>query len=484
MAPSKTTTAKTDTKKTAPKKAEPKNQDQNTPAPAETKTESTPTTETKPSQTKDATRSPQRRTNNQRRPWRGSVPKAVPVNGRGNSRKNFGGVVDGRVIPDAGMPTEMITGILDMKPDGNGILRETYSGGDRDAYISGSQIRRFYLRPGDVVTGPARQPKDNEQFWGLLKVEKINGLEPDKMVQRARFNKLTPVYPDQKIVLETTQDILTTRILDLVAPVGHGQRGMIVSPPKAGKTTVIKDIATGIAKNFPEVHMMAVLIGERPEEVTDIRRHIESITDGKGEVAASNFDEQAAEQVRISELALEKAKRLVETGVHVVILLDSITRLARAYNLAMPTSGRTLSGGFDPAALYPPKKFFGAARNFEEFETPNGKKRASLTILGTALIDTGSRMDDLIFEEFKGTGNMELHLDRQLAERRIWPAIDVMKSGTRREDLLFDSTEYQSIVMLRRMLDMLDNKERTSVMIDRMKNTKSNKEFLATLKDG
>lgn len=420
---------------------------------------------------------------NQRRPWRNNMPKPVPVN-RGNGHAGFGGVVDGRMIPDAGMPTEVLTGVLDMKSDGNGVLREKYSSGDRDAYISGSQIRRFYLRPGDVVTGPARAPKDNEQFWGLLKVEKINGHDPNVMAARAKFNNLTPVYPDEKIVLETAPEILTTRIIDLVAPVGHGQRGLIVSPPKAGKTTVLKDVSTGIAKNYPDIHLMAVLIGERPEEVTDIRRHIEHITDGRGEVAASNFDEQAQEQVRISELALEKAKRLVETGRHVVILLDSITRLARAYNLAMPTSGRTLSGGFDPAALYPPKKFFGAARNFEEFDTPDGKKRASLTILGTALIDTGSRMDDLIYEEFKGTGNMELHLDRQLAERRIYPAIDVMRSGTRREDLLFDSVEYQSVIMLRRMLDMLDNKERTSVMVDRMKHTKSNKEFLATLKDG
>lgn len=405
---------------------------------------------------------------------------AVPV----NNARNFSGQVDGRWIPDAGVPTEMVTGILDMKSDGNGILREKYSGGHRDAYISGSQIRRFKLRPGDEIAGPARQPKDNEQFWGLLKVEKVNGHSIDAMAHRVRFHDLTPVYPDKKIVLETEPGILTTRMIDLVAPVGRGQRGLIVSPPKAGKTTTLKDIASGIAKNFSDIHLMAVLVGERPEEVTDIRRHIEHITEGKGEVAASNFDEQATEQVRVSELALERARRLVEMGNHVVILLDSITRLARAYNLAMPTSGRTLSGGFDPAALYPPKKFFGAARNFEEFDTPDGKQNASLTILGTALTDTGSRMDDLIYEEFKGTGNMELHLDRNLAERRIYPAIDVMRSGTRKEDLLFDNTEYQSVILMRRMLDMLDQREQTSVLVDKMKRSKNNKEFLATLKEG
>jgi transcription termination factor Rho len=269
---------------------------------------------------------------------------------------------------------------------------------------------------------------------------------------------------------------LANRLIDLVAPIGLGQRALVVSPPKAGKTTILKDITTGVAKNFPDAHLMAVLIGERPEEVTDIGRHLKAVTEGKGEVAASNFDEPPTEQTRIAELALERARRLVELGRDVVIVMDSITRLARAYNLAIPTSGRTLSGGFDPAALYPPKRFFGAARNFEE--------GGSLTIVGTALVDTGSRMDDLIYEEFKGTGNQELHLVRRLAERRIYPAIDVQRSGTRRDDLLYDSTTYQSIILMHRMFDMLNEDERTEVLLERLRKTKSNKDFLATLKNG
>jgi transcription termination factor Rho len=377
---------------------------------------------------------------------------------------------------DADMPSETVSGILDTSPDGHGLLRPKFSPSNRDVYISSSQIRRFGIRPGDVVEGPARIPKENERFWGLLKVEKVNDKPAEEMQKRIRFDDLTPVYPNEKFVLETGKDPLSTRLIDLVAPIGKGQRGMIVSPPKAGKTTVMKEIATGIAANYPDSHVMAVLIGERPEEVTDIRRHIEGITKGKGEVAASNFDEPAEEQTRVAELALERAKRLVEVGGNVVILLDSITRLARAYNLAIPTSGRTLSGGFDPAALYPPKRFFGAARNFET--------GGSLTIIGTALVDTGSRMDDLIYEEFKGTGNMELVLDRALAERRIYPSIDVQRSGTRREDLLFSQTDYQSIIVMRRMIDMLGKEERTSLLLDRLKKTKSNKEFLASLKEG
>lgn len=467
--------------KTSTSKKDTASKDSSTKKKTTTKSKSTSSSSKSSSNNSKAKTNNNSKSNNRnrgRRQWRGGVPTPVPID-----PNNFGGVVDGRVIPDAGSPTQQMTGVLDIKNDGNGILRQRYSANDRDAYISGSQIRRFRLRAGDLITGPVRPPKDNEQYWGLLKVEQINGLKPEDIKQRVKFKNLTPVYPDKKIVLETEAEILSTRMIDLVAPVGRGQRGMIVSPPKAGKTTIIKEISTGIAKNYPDIHLMAVLIGERPEEVTDIRRHIASITDGRGEVAASNFDEQATEQVRVSELALERAKRMVEVGGHVVILLDSITRLARAYNLSMPTSGRTLSGGFDPAALYPPKKFFGAARNFEEFDTPEGKRNGSLTILGTALVDTGSRMDDLIYEEFKGTGNMELMLDRSLTERRIYPAIDVMRSGTRREDLLFDQMDYQNIIMLRRMLDMLDQKERTSAMIDRMKSTKNNKEFLANLKN-
>ena len=373
-------------------------------------------------------------------------------------------------------PSEMIEGILDMSRDGHGILRVGFSESERDAYISTSQIRRLQLRPGDVVTGPARKPKDNERFWGLLKIDKVNGMAIEDFLKkdRVKFQTLTPVYPDSQIKLETGKEPLSLRIIDMIAPIGKGQRSLIVSPPKAGKTTLLKDIATGVAANNPDVHLMAVLVGERPEEVTDIRRHIEGLTKGRGEVAASNFDEAATDQCRVAELALERAKRLVETGKDVVILLDSITRLARAYNLAMPTSGRTLSGGFDPAALFPPKKFFGAARNFEV--------QGSLTIAGTALVDTGSRMDDLVYEEFKGTGNQEIHLDRGLAERRIHPAIDVQKSGTRRDDLLIDPVTYQSIITLHRMLDMLGKDERTVTIIEKLKRSDSNKDFLASLK--
>lgn len=397
---------------------------------------------------------------------------------------DFSGEVDGHVLPDAGVESEVITGVLDTSLDGHGVLRPYFSPSDRDAYISTSQIRRFGLRPGDLVEGPARAPKENERYWGLLKVDKINGVLAAELTQRVKFSSLVPVFPKEKLKLETGAEPLSSRIIDLVAPIGRGQRGMIVSPPKAGKTTVMKEMATGVAANYPDIHLMAVLIGERPEEVTDIRRHITKITDGRGEVAASNFDEPPEDQVRAGELAIERAKRLVELGNHVVILLDSITRLARAYNLAIPTSGRTLSGGFDPAALHPPKKFFGAARNFEDFDTPQGKKTGSLTIIATALVDTGSRMDDLVYEEFKGTGNMELVLDRSLAERRIFPSIDIQRSGTRNEELLFTPMEYQSIITMRRMVDMLGKDERTDLLIDRLKKTKSNKEFLASLKEG
>ncbi|MBD3279267.1 MAG: transcription termination factor Rho [Candidatus Pacebacteria bacterium] len=381
-------------------------------------------------------------------------------------------------MPDADLPTETVTGVLDTSRDGHGVLRVKFSEDERDAYISTSQMRRFRLRPGDLITGPARRPKDNERYWGLLMLEKVNGQAAEKFSQekRPKFKSLTPVYPDKKIKLETGQEPLDLRIIDLIAPIGKGQRSLLVSPPKAGKTTLLKHIATGVAQNEPEAHLMAVLVGERPEEVTDIKRHIAKITKDQGEVAASNFDESAEDQCRVAELALERAKRLVELGQDVVILLDSITRLARAYNLAMPTSGRTLSGGFDPAALFPPKRFFGAARNFE---VPG-----SLTIIGTALVDTGSRMDDLIYEEFKGTGNQEVHLDRRLAERRIYPAIDVRRSGTRRDDLLIDSVTYQSISTLHRMLDTFNDDERTQTLINQLQRTKSNKEFLAGLKEG
>lgn len=399
-----------------------------------------------------------------------------PMEHRRPMPPRFDGQVDGRMIPDAGVPVETVSGMLDIRPDGSGVLKEDYRFSEKETYVSGTQVRRFGLRPGDLVEGPARKPKDNEKYWGLLKVEKINGTPEAEVGRRRDFMRLTPIYPTQRLTLETGTEPLSNRLIDLVAPIGLGQRALVVSPPKAGKTTILKDITTGVAKNFPDAHLMAVLIGERPEEVTDIGRHLRVVTDGKGEVAASNFDEPPNEQTRIAELALERARRLVELGKDVVIVMDSITRLARAYNLAIPTSGRTLSGGFDPAALYPPKRFFGAARNFEE--------KGSLTIIGTALVDTGSRMDDLIYEEFKGTGNQELHLVRRLAERRIFPAIDVQRSGTRRDDLLYDSTTYQSIILMHRMFDMLGEEERTEVLLERLKKTKSNKDFLATLKNG
>ncbi|HEX9008550.1 MAG TPA: transcription termination factor Rho [Patescibacteria group bacterium] len=382
--------------------------------------------------------------------------------------------------PQEPVITEEVTGIVDiLSGDGRAVARPDFKPGDGDIFISSQMSKQLRLRSGDVVKGLAKRPREGEQYWGMVQIMKINGEEPAKMADRPRFEKGTPIYPYQKIKLESGKDPLSTRLIDLVAPVGRGQRGIIVSPPKAGKTTVIKEIASGIAANYPEIHIMAVLVGERPEEVTDISRHISTITKDSqmpGETAASNFDEKAEDQTKVAEIALERAKRLVEMGKDVVILLDSVTRLARAYNLAIPTSGRTLSGGFDPAALYPPKKFFGAARKIE-----NG---GSLTIIGTALIDTGSRMDDLVYEEFKGTGNMELHLDRRLAERRIFPAIDVMRSGTRRDDLLFDQMEYQSIILMRRMLDVLGDNERTEILVARLQKTKTNKEFLASLKDG
>ncbi len=389
---------------------------------------------------------------------------------RMQERRQFDGLVDNRVIPDAGVLTEYSEGILDLEVNGHGLLRPSFIPSDKDIYISTSQIRRFNLRPGDLVGGPCRKPKENERYWGLLRVEKINGVSLDKVKKRPIFERLTPVYPDEQLEMETGQTPLSTRLIDLVAPIGKGQRGLIVSPPKAGKTTILKQIAAGVAKNYPKVVLMAVLVGERPEEVTDISRSV------KGEVIASNFDELPQRQTHIAEIGLERAKRLVEMGKDVFLLLDSITRLARAYNLSIPTSGRTLSGGFDPAALYPPKKFFGAARNIED--------GGSLTIIGTALIETGSRMDELIYEEFKGTGNMELHLSRVLEQKRIFPAIDVQKSGTRQEQLLLAKTTHDKIITMRRMLEMLSKEERTETLLGRLEKSKNNKEFLKNLNKG
>ena len=365
-------------------------------------------------------------------------------------------------------PTEEVMGILDVQMEGHGFLRPKFIPSNRDIYISASQIRRFMLRAGDKVGGVARPPKDNERYYGLLKVETVNGNPADEASKRPWFDDLTPVYPNKQIMLASGKTPMSTRIIDLVAPIGFGQRGMIVSPPKAGKTTIIKDIAAGIAANYPDVHLMAALIAERPEEVTDIAQSV------KGEVVASNFDESPENQIRVAEITLERAKRLVEEGKDVVILLDSITRLARAYNLGVAPSGRTLSGGFDPAALFPAKKFFGAARNCQE--------GGSLTIIGTALIETGSRMDDLIYEEFKGTGNMELHLVRSLAERRVFPAIDVAKSGTREEARILPEETLKQTVTLHRMLDMLSENERTERLLEQLSKTDTNAEFLKTLK--
>lgn len=359
-------------------------------------------------------------------------------------------------------------GVLQIVDDGYGFLRkERFLPGSSDVYVSQSQIRRFGLRTGDMVTGQVRPPKESEKYFGLLRVEAVNGLDPEIAKRRPHFDQLTPIFPRELLNLETTSGNATQRLINLVAPVGRGQRGLIVSPPKAGKTTVLKHMANGITANYNDVHLMVVLIGERPEEVTDVKRSV------KAEVISSTFDEPVEDHTMVAEMALERAKRLVEGGRHVVILLDSITRLTRAYNLVVPQSGRTLSGGVDPAALYPPKRFFGAARNIEE--------GGSLTVLATCLIDTGSRMDDVIYEEFKGTGNMELVLERKLAEKRIFPAIDIVRSGTRREELLLDDQTLRQTYTLRRMVSAIGGPEGIEALLARMAKTQNNREFLTTL---
>jgi len=366
--------------------------------------------------------------------------------------------------------TQEVSGVLDIQREGHGFLRPKFIPSMQDIYISQSQIRRFSLRIGDLVSGIGRPPKDTERYFGLLKVEKVNGIAADDSLKRPYFDDLTPVYPNKQITLATGKFPLSTRMIDLISPIGFGQRAMVVSPPKAGKTTVLKEIAAGISTNFPKVHLMAALIGERPEEVTDIGQSV------KGDVVASNFDEPPENQTRVAEITLDRAKRLVELGIDVIILLDSVTRLARAYNLSVMPSGRTLSGGFDPAALWPAKRFFGAARNCQE--------GGSLTIIGTALVETGSRMDDLIYEEFKGTGNLELHLDRRLADRRIFPSINIERSGTRQEELLLSEKDLKKVVTMRRMIDMLSPDERTSILIERLSKTSTNEEFLESLGKG
>lgn len=393
--------------------------------------------------------------------------EAQPSHGQGAPARSY---PVNPLYPNHQGPTEEVHGILDVQPEGHGFLRPKFIPSSRDIYISQSQIRRFMLRPGDLVAGVARPPKDNERYYGLLKVDKVNDMAAEESMKRPYFDDLTPIYPKQQVLLTTGKYPLSTRMVDLMAPIGFGQRGMIVSPPKAGKTTIMKEIAAGIAQNFPKAHLMAALIGERPEEVTDISMSV------KGDVVASNFDEAPEHQTRVAEITLDRAKRLVEMGKDVIILLDSITRLARAYNLSVAPSGRTLSGGFDPAALWPAKKFFGAARNCQE--------GGSLTIIGTALVETGSRLDDLVYEEFKGTGNMELHLDRKLAERRIFPAINVEKSGTREEGRLFGPEQLKKINTMRRMLTMLNEDERTDIVIQQLEKTETNEEFLKNLGKG
>jgi transcription termination factor Rho len=374
----------------------------------------------------------------------------------------------GTYEPVAEGDLETREGLLDILPEGYGFLRtDGYLPGDRDVYVSAGQVRKFGLRKADMVVGPVRPARAQEKFPALIRIDSVNGMTNEEAMRRPRFEHLTPLFPDQRLRLEVEGkgNGVLTRIVDLIAPIGKGQRGLIVSPPKAGKTTVLQEIAQSIAANNPECYLMVVLVDERPEEVTDMQRSV------KGEVIYSTFDRPAEESIQVSELAIERAKRLVEMGTDVVILLDSITRLARAHNLATPASGRILSGGVDSTALYPPKRFFGAARNIEE--------GGSLTILGTALVETGSKMDEVIFEEFKGTGNMELRLDRKLADRRIYPAIDVESSGTRREELLFDRKELAQVWKLRRVLLALESGASLELLIDRLKNSNSNEEFLA-----
>ena len=357
------------------------------------------------------------------------------------------------------------TGILDILPEGYGFLRTRgYLPGDDDIYVSLSQIRRFHLKRGDEVMGQVRPPKDSEKYNALLRIEKVNSDNPEVCRDRKQFEHLTPLFPLQRLRLETPDEVTAPRIIDLIAPIGKGQRGLIVSPPKAGKTTILKQLANSITYNNPEVKLIVLLVDERPEEVTDMERSV------NGEVNSSTFDQPSDNHIQVAELVLERAKRLVEHNHDVVILLDSITRLARAYNLSTPTSGRILSGGVDSTALYPPKRFFGAARNIED--------GGSLTIMATALVETGSRMDEVIFEEFKGTGNMELHLDRKLADKRIFPAIEIDKSGTRKEELIMSPEEAQVVWKLRRVLHSLDPSAAIELLIDKIKSTRNNAEFL------
>jgi transcription termination factor Rho len=375
---------------------------------------------------------------------------------------------------------EVRGGILEIMSEGIGFLRSAnYQSGPDDIYVSQSQIRRFDLRGGDLIIGHVRPPRNSERHYGLLKAESVNGLEPAQAKRRPEFHSLVPIFPEERFDLETSSHITSTRLINLITPVGKGQRGLIVSPPKAGKTTILKEITNAISSKYPEVHLIVALIGERPEEVTDMDRSVDA------EVISSTFDEPVSSHVRVAEMVLERSKRLVESGMDVVVMLDSITRIARAYNLVVQPSGRTLSGGIDPSALYPPKRFFGAARNIED--------GGSLTILATCLVDTGSRMDDVVYEEFKGTGNMELHLSRTLQERRVFPAIEIARSSTRREELLLGPDLTPRVWLMRRMYDQMvtdpphgagmDQASATETILKRITETSNNEEFLSTLNE-
>ncbi len=403
------------------------------------------------------------------RPRTGNGTKSTDENrardGNGSRKRRRSGSREREDIDESQLETR--EGLLDILPEGYGFLRVGgYLPGDQDVYVSANQVRKFGLRKGDLIEGPVRPPRSQEKFAALVRVVSNNGMDPEDARKRPKFGALTPLFPDIRLRMEReNKDDQLSRLVDLISPIGKGQRGLIVSPPKAGKTTVLKEIAASVAENNPECHLMVVLVDERPEEVTDMQRSV------RGEVVYSTFDRPAEEHTQVSELALERAKRLVEMGKDVVILLDSITRLARAHNLAIPASGRILSGGIDSQALYPPKRFFGAARNIEE--------GGSLTIMGTALVETGSRMDEVIFEEFKGTGNMELRLDRSLADKRIYPAVDISASGTRKEELLFDPDELKQVWKLRRVLLALESAPALELLLNKLKESKSNADFLA-----
>ncbi|MCX8082666.1 MAG: transcription termination factor Rho [bacterium] len=399
-----------------------------------------------------------------------TIAKALKVEGISNLRKEelIYKIMESQTKREGLLFAE---GVLEILPDGFGFLRSpnyNYLPGPDDIYVSPSQIKKFSLKTGDTIAGQVRPPKDNEKYFALLKVENVNGDPPESIQSRIPFEELTPIHPNQRLLLETTSEEITTRVIDLVTPIGKGQRGLIVSPPRAGKTVILQKLANSIAKNHPEVYLIVLLVAERPEEVTEMRRIV------KGEVISATFDESPERHTQVAEIVMEKAKRLVEHKKDVVILLDSITRLARAYNVLVPHTGKIMSGGLESTALDKPKRFFGAARNIEE--------GGSLTVIGTALIDTGSKMDDVIFEEFKGTGNMEINLDRKLADRRIFPAIDINRSGTRREELLVNPDELQLMWLLRKVLAPLNPIEAMELLIARMKSAKSNIELLLNIK--